>query len=40
MAEAIVRLRAIYLSGGFDAHSEFHIEQDHRLYPAWTVIPK
>jgi hypothetical protein len=41
MAEAIVQLRAIYLSGDFDAYWEFHIEQDqHRLYPAWTVVPK
>lgn len=41
MAEAIVQLRAIYLSGDFDAYWEFHIEQDqHRLYPAWSVVPK
>lgn len=41
MAEAIVQLRAIYLSGDFDAYWEFHIEQDQRrLYPAWTVVPK
>jgi hypothetical protein len=41
MAEAIVKLRAVYLSGDFDAYWEFHIEQDqHRLYPAWTVVPK
>jgi hypothetical protein len=30
MAEAIVQLRAIYLSGDFDAYWEFHIEQDQR----------
>jgi len=37
MAEAIVQLRAIYLSGDFDAYWDFHIEQDQRrLYPAWT----
>jgi hypothetical protein len=41
MAEAIVQLRAIYLSGDFDAYWEFHIQQDQRrLYPAWTVVPK
>ena len=41
MAEAIVKLRAVYLSGDFDAYWEFHIEQDqHRLYPAWNVVPK
>jgi hypothetical protein len=40
MAEAIVQLRAIYLRR-LDAYWEFHIEQDqHRLYPAWTVVPK
>ena len=42
MAEAIVQLRAIYLSGDFDRYWEFHIEQDQRrLYPnQWTVVPK
>ena len=41
MAEAIVQLRAIYLSGDFDAYWQFHIEQDQRrLYPAWTVVLK
>ena len=42
MAEAIVQLRAIYLSGDFDPYWQFHIEQDQRrLYPtAWTVVPK
>ncbi len=42
MAEAIVQLRAIYLSGDFDPYWEFHIAQDQRrLYPAaWTVVPK
>ena len=41
MAEAIVQLRAIYLSGDFDAYWQFHIELDQRrLYPvAWTVVP-
>ncbi len=42
MAEAIVQLRAIYLSGDFDRYRQFHIEQDQRrLYPAaWSVVPK
>ncbi len=42
MAEALVQLRAIYLSGDFDSYWRFHIEQDQlRLYPAlWTVVPK
>lgn len=41
MAEAVVQLRAVYLSGDFDAYWKFHIEQDQRrLYPAWSVVPK
>jgi hypothetical protein len=42
MAEAIVQLRAICLSGDFDPYWQFHIEQDQRrLYPAvWSVVPK
>ena len=42
MAEAIVQLRAICLSGDFDNYWPFHIEQDQRrLYPAvWSVVPK
>src|SRR6202521_4462137 len=42
MAEAIVQLRAVYLSGDFDRYWQFHIEQEqHRLYPvAWAVVPK
>jgi hypothetical protein len=42
MAEAVVKLRAIYLSGDFDRYWEFHIQQDQqRLYPAqWAVVPK
>jgi hypothetical protein len=42
MAEAVVKLRAIYLSGDFDRYWEFHIQQDQqRLYPVqWTVVPK
>jgi hypothetical protein len=41
MAEAIVQLRAIYLSGDFDRYWQFHIDHDQRrLYPAWAVVPK
>jgi len=42
MAEAIVKLRAIYLSGDFDRYWEFHIEQDQkRLHPSdWSVVLK
>jgi hypothetical protein len=42
MAEAIVKLRAIYLSGDLDRYWEFHIQQDQRrLYPAqWAVVLK
>jgi hypothetical protein len=42
MAEAIVKLRAVYLSGDFDRYWQFHIDQDQRrLYPvAWAVVPK
>jgi hypothetical protein len=35
-AEALLRLRATYLSGDFEAYWEFHIQQDQRrLYPTW-----
>ena len=42
MAEAIVQLRAIYLSGDFDRYWAFHIEKDQcRLHPGnWTVVLK
>jgi hypothetical protein len=42
MAEAIVQLRAVHLSGDFDSYWQFHIEQDQkRLYPSvWSVVPK
>jgi len=41
MAEAIVQLRAIYLSGDFDRYWQFHIDRDQRrLYPSWNVVPK
>jgi hypothetical protein len=42
MAEAVVQLRAVYLSGDFDQYWQFHIDEDQkRLYPAaWSVVPK
>ena len=42
MAEAIVQLRAIYLSGDFDRYWSFHIEKDQqRLHPChWSVALK
>ena len=42
MAEAIVQLRAIYLSGDFDPYWAFHIAQDQqRLHPGhWSVVLK
>ena len=42
MAEAVVQLRASYLSGDFDAYWLFHIEQEQRrLHPdPWTVVLK
>ena len=42
MAEAIVQLRAVYLSGDFDRYWSFHIDKDQqRLHPGnWTVVPK
>jgi hypothetical protein len=40
-AEALLRLRATYLSGDFNAYWEFHIKHDQqRLYPAWQVVLK
>lgn len=43
MAEAIVKLRAIDLSGDFDQYWPFHIQKDQeRLHPArrWSVVEK
>jgi hypothetical protein len=43
MAEAVVKLRALYLSGDFDAYWAFHITQDQlRVHPPgrWTVVAK
>lgn len=40
-AEALLRLRALHLSGDFDTYWELHIERDQqRLYPTWQVVPK
>jgi hypothetical protein len=40
-AEALLRLRAVYLSGDLDAYWESHIQQDQRrLYPTWQAIPE
>lgn len=40
MAEAMLRLRAIYLSGDFEEYWDFHVQEDQqRLYPRlWTVV--
>ena len=43
MAEAIVKLRAMYLSGDFDQYRPFHIQRGRgRLHPAgrWSVVEK
>lgn len=43
MAEAIVKLRSLYLSGDFDDYWSFHVAQDQlRLHPpgSWSVVPK
>jgi len=43
MAEAILKLRALYLSSDFDAYWDFHINEDQkRLYPPgrWAVVAK
>lgn len=41
-AEAVVKLRAIYLSQDFDRYWLFHVDQDQRRLhpPNWTVVPK
>jgi hypothetical protein len=40
-AEALLRLRATYLSGDLDTYWQFHIERDQqRLHPTWQVVPK
>lgn len=43
MAEALLRLRAVYLSHEFDAYWEFHVNQEQqRLHQTgqWRVVPK
>lgn len=43
MAEAMLKLRAIYLSADFDSYWEWHVRQDQqRLYPKalWQVARK
>ena len=43
MAEAIVKLRSLYLSGDFDDYWPFFVSQDQlRLHPpdCWSVVPK
>jgi hypothetical protein len=38
-AEALLRLRALHLSGDFDTYWEYHIERDQqRLHPTWQVV--
>ncbi len=40
-AEALLQLRAVHLSGDFDAYWEFHVNRDQqRLYPSWQVVLK
>lgn len=43
IAEAILQLRAVYLSGDFDSYWSFHIEKDQqRIHPTgqWSVVLK
>jgi hypothetical protein len=40
MAEAMLKLRALYLSGDFDAYWKFHVARDHeRLHPPGSWRP-
>jgi hypothetical protein len=40
-AEALLRLRAAYLSGDFDTYWDFHVEREQqRLHPPWQVVLK
>ena len=40
-AEALLRLRALHLSGDFDSYWDFHVTRDQqRLYPDWQVVLK
>ena len=41
MAEAMLRLRAVHLSGDFEQYWDFHVRQDQlRLHPQeiWSVV--
>jgi hypothetical protein len=43
IAEDLIQLRAIYLSGDFDPYWSFHIEKDQqRIHPRsqWSVLLK
>jgi hypothetical protein len=43
MAEAMLKLRAVYLSGDFESYWDWHVQQDQRrLYgnPSWEVVRK
>jgi hypothetical protein len=43
MAEALLQMRAVHLSGDFDAYWEFHVQQEQlRLYRKgqWRVVRK
>lgn len=43
MAEAMLRMRAVYLSGDFEEYWDYHVQQDQqRLYPKdrWRVVRK
>jgi len=40
-AEAMIRMRSLYLSGDLDEYWDFHLEQEHsRLYPTgrWEAV--
>lgn len=41
-AEAMLKMRAVYISGDFDEYWGFHVQRDQqRLYPrSWTVVQK
>ena len=40
-AEALLRLRALHLSGDLDRYWDFHVQRDQqRLYPPWQVDSK
>ena len=43
MAEAMLKLRPVYLSGDLDAYWAWHVEQEQqRLYPkgSWQLVLK